>query len=266
MAETTAAGVNEGGFTPRILMPLPDQGFDPTEAALPWQACTSHGWRVTLSTEHGTVAQADFHKLKGPLPGLLSAGAQAQAAYRQMAQDPDFRRPIPYAGIDARLYDAILLPGGDTPGMHQYLENTELQEKVLQFWQQGKLIGAICHGVLVLARTVDPETGRSILYGRQVTAVPGSLDRAAYLLDRWLIRHGYLMYSRCVADEVRACLARPGDFFRGPGILRPYVVCDGNLITARWYIDAALLGERFVGELLRRMASYAPAGIAAGTR
>jgi putative intracellular protease/amidase len=34
------------------------------------------------------------------------------------------------------------------------------------------LIGAICHGVLVLARTIDPQTGRSLLFGHKVTAPP----------------------------------------------------------------------------------------------
>ena len=178
-----------------ILMPLPDRDFDPTESAIPWQVCTARGWKVTVSTERGSVAQADPYKLKGPLPGLLSAGAKAQAAYRQMTQDPAYQRPIPYAEIDPERYQAILLPGGDTPRMRQYLESPVLRSKVLQFWQQSKLMSAICHGVLVLARTIDPRTGRSVLYGRKVTALPKSLDRTAYLLDTWLLKRGYLYYS-----------------------------------------------------------------------
>ncbi len=137
--------------------------------------------------------------------------------------------------------------------MRQYLESTVLQGKVLQFWQQGKLIGAICHGVLVLARTVDPQTRRSVLYGHKATAVPRMLDRAAYLLDRKLLKRGYLMYACCVAEEVRACLACPEDFSDGPSVLRPYVVSDGNLITSRWYMDAARFAERFADELHQRM-------------
>ncbi len=66
------------------------------------------------------------------------------------------------------------------------------RDKVLQFWQQGKLIGAICHGILVLTRTIDPQTGQSVLYGHKVTALPRSLDRFAYLLDSWFIKHGYI--------------------------------------------------------------------------
>jgi hypothetical protein len=100
MAEMYVTGMNPGSITPSILMPLPDQDFDPTESAIPWMACTSRGWRVAFSTEHGNVAQADQNRLQGPLPGLLSAGAKAKAAYQQMTQDPSYQHPIPYAEID----------------------------------------------------------------------------------------------------------------------------------------------------------------------
>jgi len=234
-------------------MPLPDHDFDPTESAIPWKVCTSRGWEVVFSTEHGNVAQTDPHLLNGPLPGLLSAGAKAKAAFRQMEQDPSYQHPIPYAEIDPDRYQAILLPGGHALGNRQYLECTVLQNEVLQFWQKGKVIGAICHGVLVVARTIDPRTGHSVLYGHKVTAVPKSLDRAGYLLDTWLVRRGYVMYSSCVADEVRACLERPEDFSNGPSVLDPYVVSDGNLITSRWYMDAKKFAERFADELQLRV-------------
>lgn len=253
MPEPNISGMNPGRITPSILMPLPDYDFDPTEASIPWKACTARGWNVAFSTEHGNVPQADPHKLKGPLPGLLSAGAKALAAYSQMAQEPAYQRPIPYADIDPDQYQALLLPGGDGPRMRQYLESPLLQSKVLQFWQQGKLIGAMCHGILVLARTIDPQTGRSVLHGRKVTAVPKSLDRFAYRIDSWLLKRGYIMYSCCVAEEVRACLERPEDFSNGSSILVPYVVSDGNLITSRWYVDAELFSERFAGELEQRL-------------
>jgi putative intracellular protease/amidase len=199
MADTNFTSLNPDKVTPNILMPLPDQDFDPTESAIPWKVCTSRGWRVEFSTEHGNVAQADVHKLNGPLPGLISAGANARAAYQQMTQNQAYQHPISYADIDPDRYTALLLPGGDAPRMRQYLESAELQSKVIKFWQQDKLIGAICHGILVLARTIDPQTGHSVLYGHKVTALPKSLDRFGYLLDKWLVKHGYIMYPSCVA-------------------------------------------------------------------
>lgn len=242
-------------ITPNILIPLPDYDFDPTEAAIPWQACTARDWRVVISTEYGNVPQADLQKLKGPLPGLISASHKARAAHQKMAQDDSYLHPIPYSQIDPSQFQALLLPGGDTLRMRQYLENQVLQSKVLQFYQQGKLIGAICHGVLVLARTIDPTTRRSVLYGHKVTAVPRSLDRLGYQLDAWLIRRGYLLYPKCVADEVRDCLEHPEDFSTGRSFLSPYVVSDGNLITSRWYFDAELFAERFVEALASRLST-----------
>jgi putative intracellular protease/amidase len=172
-----------------------------------------------------------------------------------MTQDTAFQQPIPYDRINASQYEALLLPGGDAPGVRQYLDSTLLRSKVLQFWEQHKLIGAICHGVLVLARTIDQRTGRSIVYGSKVTAVPKSLDRFAYLVDRWITKHGYVMYPRCVAEEVRGYLQHPQDLSFGPTIFTPYVVHDGMFITSRWYLDAELFADTFAHALARNPAA-----------
>jgi putative intracellular protease/amidase len=238
-----------------ILMPLPDHDFDPTEAAIPWKACSLQGWKIAISTETGNVPEGDLHRLEGPLPGLLSASQNAKLAYREMTQDPAYRQPIPYEGIDPSQYEALLLPGGDGLRVRQYLDSSILRSKVLQFCEQHKLIGAICHGLLVLARTLDHRTGRSVLYGHKVTAPPKSLDRFGYLVDRWFLRHGYVMYSSCVADEVRSQLEHPEDMSYGPSLFKPYVVSDGAFITSRWYLDAELFAQSFVDALRERIAA-----------
>jgi putative intracellular protease/amidase len=237
----------------RILLPLPDYDFDLTEASIPWEACKLLKWNVVISTENGNVPQADINRLNGPLPGLLSASKQARAAYQQMTQDPSYQNPIRFSEIDPGEYHALLLPGGDGLRMRQYLENERLRSKILQFFQAGKLIGAICHGILVLARTIDPQTEHSVLYGHKVTALPSSLDRFVYFMDKWLIKRGYIMYPKCVAEEVRACLQHPEDFSPGPGAFTPYVFSDENLITGRWFLDAEVFAKRFTEELQSRI-------------
>ncbi len=245
----SAAGASPQSVIRPILMPLPDHDFDPTEAAIPWKTCTSHGLMVAFSTENGSVPEGDPHRLEGPLPGLLTASQSARAAYKEMTQDPAYRKPIPYVSIDSSHFEALILPGGDAPGVRQYLDSSLLRSKVLQFCQQDKLIGAICHGILVLARTIDPRTGRSVLFGRKVTTVPKTLDRFAYLADRLLLKHGYVMYQRCVADEVRGCLQHFRDLSFGRGLFRPYAVQDRTLITSRWYLDAELFSQLFTKEI-----------------
>jgi putative intracellular protease/amidase len=238
---------------PNILMPLPDHDFDPTEASIPWKECNEQGWKVTISTEHGNTPQTDLNRLKGPLPGLVSAGTKARAAYEQLSHDLSFQHPISYSEIEPNQYEAILLPGGDAPRMHQYLENIELRSKVLEFCQYGKLVGAICHGILVLARTIDPQTGRSVLYGHKLTALPKSFDLFGYRIDSLFIKHGYIMYAKCVSDDVRAFLEHPDDLINGPGLFSPFVYTDGKLITSRWYMDADVFAARFVDELKHRV-------------
>jgi putative intracellular protease/amidase len=233
----------------KILMPLPDYDFDPTEASLPWLACHTRGWTVEISTEHGNIAQADPYKLKG----LLRASAVARAAYKQMCEDPAFQAPIPYRDINPASYQGLLLPGGDGLRMRQYLESPVLQEKVLQLWQKGILIGAICHGLLVLARTINPQNGHSVLYGYKVTAPPKSLDLFAFYADKWLVKHGYIMYPKCVKDEVQQSLEYPEDLYAGPGFLTRFSISDRNIISARWTIDAEVFAQRFTEALQTRI-------------
>ena len=59
----------------------------------------------------------------------------------------------------------------------QYLGSHELQRRVAAFWSLGRPVGAICHGVLVLARATDPATGRSVLAGRRTTCLPKYMER-----------------------------------------------------------------------------------------
>jgi putative intracellular protease/amidase len=249
VTEKTTPGVNTGRPPDSVIIPLPDHDFDPTECAIPWKICGSLGWKITFSTEHGNIAQADPNLLRGPILGPLGAGRKAVAAYRQMIQDIAYKHPIPYAEIEPDRYLAILLPGGHASGVRQYLESPVLQNKVLCFWQQQKLIGAICHGVLILARTINPETEHSILYGYKVTATPHWLDRVAYIFNPQILGRSYIKYY----EEVRTCLRNPGDFSNGSSIFVPYVVCDRNIITARYWHDAELFAKKFADELKRKM-------------
>jgi putative intracellular protease/amidase len=90
---------------------------------------------------------------------------------------------------------------------------------VRAFWQLGRPTGAICHGVLVLARTHDTGTGRSVLAGRRTTCLPKYMERTAYLLTAWRLGRYYRTYPAYVEDE--------------------------NYVSARWPGDAYLFAKRF---------------------
>jgi putative intracellular protease/amidase len=143
--------------------------------------------------------------------------------------------------------------------MRQYLGSDVLRRKVADFWISGRPVGAICHGVLVLARAQHPETGLSLLHGRRTTCLPKYMERAAFLSTAWRLGRYYRTYPAYVEDEVRAALRDPVDFVRGSRTLSnrgtatddgpAFVVEDGSYVSARWPGDAYLFANRFAGRL-----------------
>lgn len=230
---------------PHVLIPLPDTDFDPTESATPWRVCMERGWRGTFATENSAVAQADPRLLMGFVRGPLGAGPMGLRDYKRMTASPEYQQPIRYDAINVDDYDALLLTGGHAPGMKQFLESKVLQEKVVQFFKQGKSIGAICHGLLVLARAIDPDTGKSVIHNYKVTSLTKPLEQIGYASTFWLLGRRFRTYDAYIEDEVRAALRDPNQYSRG-WLLLPHVVEDRNLVTARyWLFDAVSYSVRF---------------------
>lgn len=242
-----------------VLVPLPDRDFDVTEVAVPWRALTRAGHRVVFATERGAKPAGDPRLLEGVIFGQLGAEPEARAYYRALEADPGFNAPLRWADLDPGAYDALLLAGGHAPGMRQYLASELLHQKVAAIWAREVPVAAICHGVLVLARAKDPATGRPLLHGRRTTCLPKYMEAIAYGLTAWKLGRYYRTYPAYVQDEVRAALASPDDFVRGPVHLvskgtaesdrAAFVVEDGRYLSARWPGDAYLFAKRLVARL-----------------
>jgi putative intracellular protease/amidase len=143
--------------------------------------------------------------------------------------------------------------------MRQYLGSAVLQEKVLSFWNTKRPVAAICHGVLVLARTRD-EKGKSVLASVRTTCLPKYMERVAYFATAWKLGRYYRTYPAYVEDEVAAALDDPArQFVRGPVTLfsrgtdgddrAAMVVEDGRYLSARWPGDAYLIAKRLLAML-----------------
>jgi putative intracellular protease/amidase len=282
----------------KVLMPLPRRDFDPTEAAVSWKVLRDAGHEIVFATPDGAPAAADPVMLSGEgldpwgfIPGLkklralgllLRAHAPARAAYADMQRDPAYAQPRRHADLRASDFDALLLPGGHAKGMREgYLENAQLQGVVADFFDAGKPVGAVCHGVVLAARSISKKTGRSVLHGRKTTALTWSLEKSAWDLTRFFARFWdpgyYRTYEeqagdapgyRGVQQEVTRALASPADFLDVPADVpdrkhkvggmardsasdaRPaFVVRDGNYISARWPGDVHTFARTFADVL-----------------
>jgi putative intracellular protease/amidase len=277
-----------------VVIPLPNHDFDPTEAAVSWKILKGYGRRVLFATPNGNRANGDPHMLTGEgldlwgfipllkkiriLGLMLRANAEARKAYAMMEQDPDFIKPMSYQDLQTDLFDGLLLPGGHyARGMRRYLEDPILHAFVGAFFDSAKPVGAICHGVVVAARSLSPRTGRSVLYGRKTTALTWQLEKAAWSLMRFAGRvwdpDYYRTYPeepgeptgyKSVQAEVTRVLKQPEDFLDVPkttpyyflktsGMFRDsdsddrpaWVVKDGSYVSARWPGDVHVFARTF---------------------
>jgi len=236
----------------RILIPLPDADFDPTEVGVPWKILVSEGFEVVFATEQLLINPKDF------ISNQVCTEKEPRGIYLEMEQDPQFCSPIKWDDIDPKSFDAFLLGGGHAPGMRQYLESTVLQEKIVEFWQLNRPIAAICHGTLLLSRCKDPQTGKSLLFKRKTTTLPKFMEDVAYTLTKWKYERRYRTYELHCELEVRGFLESAHQFEVGPTNLAKgtafddsaaFVVEDGNYLSARWPGDAYLLGKKLLDKL-----------------
>ncbi|MDT4924414.1 MAG: hypothetical protein QOG01_2127 [Pseudonocardiales bacterium] len=245
----------------RVLIPLPDADFDTTEVAVPWRLLTDAGHDVVFATERGGAPpHCDHRLLDGVLFGRLGADPEPIEFYRELSNAAGFTSPMSWGGLEIAEIDGLLLPGGHAPGMRQYLGSAELQRVIANFWATDRPVGAICHGVLVLARSTDSSTGASVLADRRTTCLPKYMERSGYFATAWRLGRYYRTYPAYVQDEVVATLADPAQFERGPLTTRrgtrtdhrnAFVVEDGNYVSARWPGDSYLFAQRFEALLAR---------------
>jgi putative intracellular protease/amidase len=288
----------------RILIPLPNRDFDPSEVAISWRVLRDAGHMVLFATPDGAAAAADPLMLSGEgldlwgrVPVLkrckaiglmLRANGDARRAYRQLLSDPAFLHPTSYSKLDSESYDGLVLPGGHwARGMRTYLEDSNLQRFVAACFDADKPVGAICHGVVLAARSISRRSGKSVLFGRKTTALTWKLERSAWLtmkiLGRFWDPDYYRTYPEAAGEpagfrSVQAEVSRAlrfttdfrdvppdaADYFRkasglfrdSSGDARPaWVIRDGNYLSARWPGDVHSFAKGFVAMLAENAAT-----------
>jgi protease I len=141
-------------------------------------------------------------------------------------------------------FDGVILAGGHDKGVKEFLESTVLQKLMVAFFVAKKPVGAICHGVVLLAKSINPETGKSVLYDYKTTALLESQELLAYTMTRLWIKDYYLTYPELkVEQEVKSALKDQCNFLKGnmpigrdslKNLKAGYCVKDRNYVSARW--------------------------------
>ena len=169
----------------KVLIPLPTNGCDPSEVGIPWKLMTEVGIDIVFATPTGEKATTDKIMLTGEKLGIwksvLPARQDAVEAYLEMEATEAYCNPINYNDIKESSFDAIYLPGGHDKPVKEYLESKLLQNSIAEFFKAKKPVGAICHGVVLVARSTDLASGKSVIHNYKTTALLKSQEMMGYL-------------------------------------------------------------------------------------
>jgi len=246
----------EDGSPPHLLGPSLDPAF--IDGAWRGSVVSPEEQELALrflnpsTSEHALLQQANVMDLRA-----LARPPQVGDYLKDRTLLRQYREGLHDSVAMAEQYDAVIVAGGSgaIPG---FMFDRGLQNLILAFHDLGKPVMGECNGGLALAQTVDPATGKSILYGRAVTTHSwldeyqsgwgwtaafgkdtntfwhnGAFDLKAYQADEAWLTPGIGGNPLIDSEALFRNAAGPhGFFFSPPGT--PYsVVVDGKLITCR---------------------------------
>lgn len=244
----------------KVLISLPSNGCDPSEVGIPWKLMTEVGIDIVFATPTGEKATTDKIMLTGEKLGIwksvLPARQDAVEAYLEMEATEAYCNPINYNDIKESSFDAIYLPGGHDKPVKEYLESKLLQNSIADFFKAKKPVGAICHGVVLVARSTDLASGKSVIHNYKTTALLKSQEMMGYFMTRLWLNDYYLTYPEIsVEDEVKSVLVNESNFVNGPtpilrdtpqNLSRGFYVRDRNYVSARWPGDLYSFTKAFL--------------------
>ncbi len=203
-------------------------GYELTELARPYYVFQANGFEVDVASPLGGTPPK---KLDGD-----DMGKYDYAFLNDFVAQQKVNQSIAMKDVKADEYDAVYFVGGKG-AMFDFPENGYIQAIVSKFFQEGKVIGAVCHGPAALINVTDDE-GRSILDGKEVSCFTN--DEELLLLPNAKEIFGFLLEDKLVE--------RGGHFTKSPVYLQQ-ISHDGNLITGQnpWSVWA--LAEAMVRQL-----------------
>jgi putative intracellular protease/amidase len=175
------------------------------EFAVPYLTFKEKGYDVKVTSINGGEVPLDPNSIKEKNPEWAEAEKELKNTARLSKED-------------ATGFDAVFLPGGHGT-MFDFPNNETLQYVLQQFAEDGKVIGAVCHGPAGLVN-VTYKDGTPLVKGKKVSSFTNEEERETQL-DRHM---PFLLESK---------LREKGANFVCGEKWTDFSVRDGNLVTGQ---------------------------------
>lgn len=188
-------------------------GFYYDEMSVPYWALADAGYSIDIASIKGGTPPFDV--------GSYGEIGKRPAAVQRFLDDPISMTKItettPINAIDPTDYDAVFLPGGH--GTMWDFTDPGLATAIGKAWDNGAVIGAVCHGPAGLLNAVRAD-GLPVVHGLRVNSFTDEEERAVDLVD-------------VVPFLTETELRKRGGLFEGTANFEAYAVRDGRLVTGQ---------------------------------
>lgn len=185
-------------------------GYEFSEIADPYFEFISKGYTV------------DFASILGGTPPFVGYNS-SQKISKKFKESNGFKRlnfSHKLDNVDIDAYDAIFFPGG-LGLMTDMVNNPLVKEIIKNVYENGKVIGAVCHGPAALLN-VKLSDGSNLLEGKRINSFTKKEEEED--------NHLLVNIIPFMLDEE---LVKQGAIFSNTEPFKPFVINDGNLVTGQ---------------------------------
>lgn len=206
-------------------------GFYFDELATPYYLLLDSGYAIDIASIKGGQAIHDPSSLKtnpAERPAAVQRFLSDTTAMSKLAETMEI------GSAQSSDYAGIFLPGGHGT-MYDFPENEDLARLVGSIYDQGGVVGAVCHGPagLVNAKRAD---GQPIVAGRRVNSFTNAEEDAAGLTA---------VMPFLLEDRLKA----RGAIFHSTANFTKCAVTDGRLVTGQNPMSAEEVGLQMIAAL-----------------
>jgi putative intracellular protease/amidase len=138
-----------------------------------------------------------------------------------MVSSPECQHPSSWTdpAFSLDLFDLVFLPGGHEKSVRQIIDSKEVHRHLVDYFPKtrrqhddgsttpAKIVGAVCHGVMVLSEAKDAQ-GQSPIRDCVTTALPARFEQLAFWGTRAFLGDYYKTYG-VNSDDVEVAVNSP---------------------------------------------------------
>ena len=205
-----------------------------TEALHPFEVLTAAGFEVDFASETGSFGFDEFSLTPPFLAG-------SDKAVHENAKSPFMAKLTSHcmkaSDVNSGQYGLFFASAGHA-ALYDYPQAKGLQAIALDVWDRGGVLGAVCHGPVLLPGVIDPKTGMSVISGKTVTGFTTEGEMVLNVLDR--------LKSDGVSTVLEAVSEARADYSAPMAAFDDYSVTAGRIITGTNPASARSAAERTV--------------------